>query len=159
MSSQVSTSASKMYEIAKGVATGTQDIEITMGAAVAILIIGIHYMIVSTMGLRTHAGCGALKDNKVYDNLSKYLSYTLTIAITIPLTLMLQKAFSKDVPAWLAFFGLMGLIASSINLNLTQKCDNAGKRTKQFAISGLVSYVSILIVGVMMLLKKSAPIA
>lgn len=154
MSSQVSASASKMYDIAKGVATGKQDIEISMGAAASILFIGIHYLILSSMGLSTHAGCGSVKSSKMYDNLSKFLSYTLTIAITIPLTLMFQKAFSKDTAAWLAFYGVMGLIGSSITLNLTKKCDNAGKRTEQFAISGVVSYVSVLIAGVFLLMKK-----
>lgn len=143
-----------MYEIAKEVVTGKQDIEITMGAAVAILVIGLHYLTLSSMGLRTHAGCAVVKSSKTYDNLSKFLSYTLTIAVTIPFTLMLQKAFSKDVALWLAFFGIMGLIASSITLNLTGKCDNAGKRTKQFALSAVISYISILVTGVMLLLKK-----
>jgi ABC-type transport system involved in Fe-S cluster assembly fused permease/ATPase subunit len=153
-----SESASKLYEVAKSVATGKKDIEISMSAVGAILAIGLHYNIMSSLGLRTHAGCGAVKSSAVQANLAKFLSYTLTISVTIPLTLMFQHQFRKDTAAWMTLFGVMGLIASSIVLNFTRKCDNAGKRTKQIAVSGLASYIAILIAGVFLLVKKPAKI-
>jgi len=147
-----------MYETAKGVATGMLDLEISISAASAILLIGLHYNIMSSLGLRTHAGCGAVKSSTVQTNLAKFLSYTLTISVTIPLTLMLQRAFRRDTAAWLTFFGVMGVIASSIVTNFTRKCDNAGKTTSRIAVSGIVSYVSILIAGVFLLMKKPTEI-
>jgi len=143
-----------MYETAKGVATGMLDLEISMSAASAILLIGLHYNIMSSLGLRTYKGCDAVKSSTVQTNLAKFLSYTITVAVTIPLTLMLQRAFRRDTAAWLTFFGVMGVIASSIVTNFTRKCDNAGKTTSRIAVSGLASYVSILIAGVFLLMKK-----
>ena len=147
-------SASKMYETAKGVATGMLDLEISISAASAILLIGLHYNIMSSLGLRTYTGCDAVKSSTVQTNLAKFLSYTITVALTIPLTLMLQRAFRRDTAAWLTFFGVMGVIASSIVTNFTRKCDNAGKTTSRIAVSGIASYVSILIAGVFLLMKK-----
>jgi hypothetical protein len=151
-------SASKMYETAKGVATGMLDLEISISAASAILLIGLHYNIMSSLGLRTYTGCDAVKSSTVQTNLAKFLSYTITVALTIPLTLMLQRAFRRDTAAWLTFFGVMGVIASSIVTNFTRKCDNAGKTTSRIAVSGIASYVSILIAGVFLLMKKPTEI-
>jgi hypothetical protein len=147
-----------MYETAKGVATGMLDLEISISAASAILLIGLHYNIMSSLGLRTYTGCDAVKSSTVQTNLAKFLSYTITVALTIPLTLMLQRAFRRDTAAWLTFFGVMGVIASSIVTNFTRKCDNAGKTTSRIAVSGIASYVSILIAGVFLLMKKPTEI-
>jgi hypothetical protein len=151
-------SASKMYETAKGVATGALDLEISRSAASAILLIGLHYNIMSSLGLRTYTGCDAVKSSTVQTNLAKFLSYTITVAVTIPMTLMLQTAFRRDTAAWMTFFGVMGIIASSIITNFTRKCDNATKMTNRIALSGIVSYISILVAGVFLLMKKPVEI-
>lgn len=144
----------RLYTQAKKLETGKLDLEISMGAAMVLLLCGVFYMVIASIGIDTYAKCDAVKGKKSYDNLKQFMSYTLTIALTIPFTLIMAKMFKKDMAMWMSFYGLMGLICSAMTVHLTNKCKNATKQSRQFSYFALPSFICCLLTGVFLLTRK-----
>jgi len=144
----------RLYTQAKKLETGKLDLEISMGAVMVLLLCGVFYMVIASIGIDTYAKCDAVKGKKSYDNLKQFMSYTLTIALTIPFTLIMAKMFKKDMAMWMSFYGLMGLICSAMTVHLTNKCKNATKQSRQFSYFALPSFICCLLTGVFLLTRK-----
>jgi hypothetical protein len=99
--------ASAMYNKAKNIATGKTDLEVSYITVAGILFLGFFYMVISSIGMSIYSKCDAMKGQKVQENLNKYLAATLTIALTIPFTLLVTKLVKNEG----AFFTLTLLIS------------------------------------------------
>ena len=132
----------KLYVTAKKIQNGKVDLEISMGALMVLLMCGVFYMVIASIGIDTYAKCDAVKGKKSYENLKLFMSYTLTIAITIPFTLLMAKVFKRDAAMWMTFYGIMGLVCST-------------KQSRQFSYFALPSFICTLLIGGFLLTRKA----
>jgi hypothetical protein len=110
--------------MARGIMDGRVDIELPMISVLTILVLALIYMVTAAMGIDIYTNCGDdIKSRKLYDNLNKYMSYTLTIALTIPATLIVTKLFANDTGAFMMIYGIMGVITSFTTYKLVKKCN------------------------------------
>lgn len=128
-----SQAASVMYEQAKNIATGKTELEISWSTVMVIAFLGFLYMVVSSIGINIYSNCEAMKNKPVQENLNKFLAATLTIALTIPFTLLIIKLFKNEAAIFTLIYSVMGLVGSAAALNWTVKCDNAKQSEKNFA--------------------------
>lgn len=155
--SNLAPTTAMLYENAKRLATGKVQLEMSMGQIFVLVILGIFYIAVSSSGIDIYNNCPAVQSSKSLTNTKHYLAYTLTIALTIPFTLLAAKVASKDLAFWMTFYGVMGLTGAAMTLHFTRKCDNAKKSAKGFAGFGLTMYIVALLAGLFMLTKKAKP--
>lgn len=144
--------ASVMYNKAKNIATGKTDLEVSWMTVMTILFLGFFYMVVSSIGMSIYSKCEAMKGKKIQENLNKYLAATLTIALTIPFTLLVTKFVKNEAGVFMFIYAVMGLVGSAAALNWTMKCDNAKQSEKGFAgfsvaLNSLVLLLSIYILN------------
>jgi low temperature requirement protein LtrA len=98
-----------------------------------ILFLGFFYMIISSIGMNIYSKCDAMKGQPVQENLNKYLAATLTIALTIPFTLLVTKFVKNEGAVFALIYSIMGLVGSAAALNWAVKCENAKSSDKNFA--------------------------
>jgi len=144
----------KALNNAKKIASGKATLEMSYGAIGMVCLLAFAYMVISSIGIDTYLKCDTVKGQKTYDNLYKFLSHTLTIALTIPLTLFLGRMFKSDLGLWMTFFGLMGVIGASMVVSLTNKCKNSKKSNRQFSYFALPMFILSLLIGGFMVTKK-----
>ncbi len=125
--------ASAMYNRAKNIASGKIDLEVSGLTVMGILFLGIIYMIISSIGMSIYSKCDAMKGQPVQENLNKYLAATLTIALTIPFTLLVTKFVKNEGAVFTLIYSVMGLVGSVAALNWAVKCENAKNSEKNFA--------------------------
>src|SRR5210317_213734 len=128
-----SQTASAMYNKARNVASGKIDLEVSMTTVMGILLLGLFYMVTSSIGMSIYSKCDAMKGQSVQDNLYKYLAATLTIGLTIPFTLLVTKFVKNEGAVFTLIYSIMGLVGSAAALNWTLKCENAKKTEKGYA--------------------------
>ena len=125
--------ASAMYNRAKNIASGKIDLEVAGKTVMGILFLGFIYMIISSIGMNIYSKCDAMKGQPVQENLNKYLAATLTIALTIPFTLLVTKFVKNEGAVFALIYSIMGLVGSAAALNWAVKCENAKSSDKNFA--------------------------
>jgi len=125
--------ASAMYNRAKNIASGKIDLEVSGLTVMGILFLGFIYMIISSIGMSIYSKCDAMKGQPVQENLNKYLAATLTIALTIPFTLLVTKFVKNEGAVFALIYSIMGLVGSAAALNWAVKCENAKSSDKNFA--------------------------
>ena len=125
--------ASAMYNRAKNIASGKIDLEVSGNTVMGILFLGFIYMIISSIGMSIYSKCDAMKGQPVQENLNKYLAATLTIALTIPFTLLVTKFVKNEGAVFALIYSIMGLVGSAAALNWAVKCENAKNSDKTFA--------------------------
>ena len=134
MSSLTSTqAASAMYNKAKNIASGKIDLEVSGLTVMGILFLGFFYMIISSIGMSIYSKCDAMKGQPIQENLNKYLAATLTIALTIPFTLLVTKFVKNEGAVFALIYSIMGLVGSAAALNWAVKCENAKSSDRNFA--------------------------
>ena len=125
--------ASAMYNRAKNIASGKIDLEVSGLTVMGILFLGFFYMIISSIGMSIYSKCDAMKGQPVQENLNKYLAATLTIALTIPFTLLVTKFVKNEGAVFALIYSIMGLVGSAAALNWAVKCENAKSSDRNFA--------------------------
>ena len=74
---------------------------------------GFLYLVIAALGIDMFNKCPEKEGNSTQENLKNFLSYTLTIALTVPCTLLLAKtAGSKLSGIIVLLFGIMGVVGS-----------------------------------------------
>lgn len=155
MSSLTSTQkASAMYNRAKNIASGKIDLEVSGKTVMGILFLGFIYMIISSIGMNIYSKCDAMKGQPVQENLNKYLAATLTIALTIPFTLLVTKFVKNEGAVFALIYSIMGLVGSAAALNWAVKCENAKSSDKNFAALTTAVYSLTLMVSFYLLRPK-----
>src|SRR6056300_1767348 len=149
-----SQTASAMYNKASNVASGKIDLEVSMTTVMGILLLGLFYMVTSSIGMSIYSKCDAMKGQSVQDNLYKYLAATLTIGLTIPFTLLVTKFVNNEGAAFALIYSIMGLVGSAAVLNWTMKCDNAKQSEKGFAGFSVFLFTSTLLISMFLMRPK-----
>ena len=147
-------SASAMYNKAKNIASGKIDLEVSMTTVMGILVLGLFYMVTSSIGMSIYSKCDAMKGKKVQDNLNKYLAATLTIGLTIPFTLLVTKFAKSEGAVFTLIYSIMGLVGSAAALNWTMKCENAKKTEKNYAAFSTALFTCTLLLSMFLMRPK-----
>lgn len=150
--------ASAMYNKAKNIASGKVDLEVSMSTVMGIMFLGFFYMVVSSIGMKVYSKCDAMKGQKVQENLNKYLAATLTIALTIPFTLLVTKFVNNEAGFFMLMYSIMGLVGSAAALNWTVKCNDAKSSEKGFAGFSVALFTMTLLASFYVLKPKKAAI-
>ena len=142
----------QIYDIAKGVMDGRLDIELPMISVFTIFVLALIYMVTASMGIDMYETCDNVEKNK---RINQYMSYTLTIALTIPFTLLVTKMFGNDTGAFMILYGLMGTLTSYFAFDLVKKCNNELALRDVWTKFTLGLYVIVLIIGIILSSMKS----
>ena len=148
--------ASSMYNKARNISAGKIDLEISWSTIGIIMLLGIVYLVISSIGLNIYASCDAMKNEPVQENLNKYLAATLTIGLTIPFTLLVTKFVKNEAVAFMMIYSIMGIVGSAAVLNWTTKCEKAKQSDKGFAGFSLASFVCVFVVAAFMMRPKKS---
>ena len=150
------------YQGAAATAAETTTITINYGQIGLILMFGFLYLVIASLGIDMFNKCPEKEGNSTQENLKNFLSYTLTIALTIPCTLLLVKnAGSKLSGIIVLLFGIMGIVGSSASLNWARTCESAKKDDSKMAFSAisLVIFLLAFLGGLFMLRPVKAKVA
>jgi hypothetical protein len=134
-----------MYNNAKAIASGKVDLEVSWATVGGILVLGFLYMVTASIGIGVFSKCDAMKGKSVQENLNKYLAATLTIALTIPFTLMVTKFAKNEAGVFMLIYSLMGLIGGAAALNWTLKCPDAKEAEKGYSAFSVVLFAITLL--------------
>jgi uncharacterized membrane protein YidH (DUF202 family) len=143
-------------------AAETTTITINYGQIGLILMFGFLYLVIASLGIDMFNKCPEKEGNSTQENLKLFLSYTLTIALTIPCTLLMVKtAGSKLSGIIVLLFGIMGIVGSSASLNWARTCESAKKDQSKMAFSAisLVIFLLAFLGGLFMLRPVKAKVA
>lgn len=126
----------------------TVKLELSWGVIGMIILLGTFYIAISSVGINTFNKCSKIQDSQKWENLKSYLSHTMTMVIASIATLILVKMFKSQVVVFAMVFGIMGIIASSMTLSMTNECkDSVDKSARSFAIASLVLHL-VMSVGI-----------
>jgi uncharacterized membrane protein YuzA (DUF378 family) len=139
--------ASRILDNFKSIGKSKTTTDITYAAVGIITVLGFFYMVMASVGINLFSKCESMKGKPVQENLNKFLAVTLTIALTIPMTLLISKFSSKDGAAFAIVYSLMGIIGSAATLNWTLKCENAKDNEKGLASFAIALFVLSLLMG------------
>ena len=148
------------YQGAAANAAKSVGLEINYGQIGIIMFFGFFYLVIAALGIDMFNKCTEQHGNKTQENLKNFLSYTLTMALTVPCTLLLLKvAGSKLSGIMVLLFGIMGIVGSSAALNWSRTCEGAKKddSKKAYSAVSLVIFLLAFLVGLFMLRPSSVP--
>ena len=121
----------KSVRVLEKIRSGKIDVEMNAVGVMLIITLGVVYAIASYVGMKTFKGCGAVNEQERYKTLHRLLSHTLAISLAIPATLLIGKIFKNDVSAFMAVFGLLGILGASVSVDITRKCENATEQERR----------------------------
>ena len=147
--------ASRMYNNAKAIASGKVDLEVSWGTVGGILLLGFFYMVTASIGINVFSKCDSMKGKPIQENLNKYLAATLTIALTIPFTLLITKLAKNEAGVFMIIYSIMGLIGGAAALNWTLKCPNAKEAEKGYSAFSVVFFTITLLASAYVLKPKA----
>ena len=144
--------------------TAAKEVGITInyGQIGLVLMFGFLYLVIAALGIDMFNKCPEQEGKSTQENLKNFLSYTLTIALTVPCTLLLAKtAGSKLSGIIVLLFGIMGVVGSSAALNWARTCESAKKDDSKMAYSAvsLVIFLLAFLGGLFMLRPGKVKIA
>ena len=150
------------YQGASANAAKTVGLEINYGQIGIIMFFGFFYLVIAALGIDMFNKCTEQHGSKTQENLKNFLSYTLTMALTIPCTLLLLKvAGDKLSGIMVLLFGIMGIVGSSAALNWSRTCEDAkgDDSKKAYSAVSLVIFLLAFLVGLFMLRPGKVKIA
>ena len=127
--------------------TAAKEVGITInyGQIGLIAMFGFLYLVIAALGIDMFNKCPEQEGKSTQENLKNFLSYTLTIALTVPCTLLMAKtAGSKLSGIIVLLFGIMGIVGSSAALNWSRTCDDAKKDQSKLAFSAISLVIFLL---------------
>jgi hypothetical protein len=102
-------------------------------------------MVTASIGIGVFSKCDSMKGKPVQENLNKYLAATLTIALTIPFTLLVTKLAKNEAGVFMLIYSLMGLVGAAAALNWTLKCPDAKEAEKGYSAFSVVLFTITLL--------------
>ena len=137
-------------------ATAAEEVGLTInyGQIGLILMFGFLYLVIASLGIDMFNKCPEQAGKSTQENLKNFLSYTLTIALTIPCTLLLVKTAGSNLSGIIVLlFGIMGIVGSSASLNWARTCEDAKSDQSKLAFSAvsLVIFLLAFLGGLFML--------
>ena len=144
-----------MQQLSNLAARTGQDMEMSYGTLFLIAVMGVFYIAVSSVGIKTFNYCDQVQNSQKWKNLKMFLSHTMTAAIAMILTLLLTKIVKSEAAAFALLFGIFGLIASSMTLAMTNECSStADKSARNFGIVSLLGHILLLIVSIYLMMRR-----
>ena len=144
----------KSMRFLEKIKSGKIDVEMNAVGVMLIITLGVVYAIASYVGMKTFKGCGAVNEQERYKTLHRLLSHTLAISLAIPAALLIGKIFKNDVSAFMAVFGLLGILGASVSVDITRKCENATEQEKKASIGALLCFILSFLLGVALVRRK-----
>jgi len=132
---------------AKKIQSGKLDLEVSYMTVLTLMVFGFVYMTVAALGINTYSKCPSMKGKPIQENLNKYLAATLTIAITIPFTLLVTKLVKNEAKVFLMIYALMGIVGSAAALNWAVNCKDVDESAKVYSGVTLSSFICTLLVA------------
>ena len=142
------------YQGAAANAAKSVGLEINYGQIGIIMFFGFFYLVIAALGIDMFNKCPEQAGKSTQENLKNFLSYTLTIALTIPCTLLLVKTAGSSLSGIIVLlFGIMGIVGSSAALNWARTCEDAKSDQSKLAFSAvsLVIFLLAFLGGLFML--------
>ena|SRR6056300_1594043 len=142
------------YQGAAASAAEEVGLTINYGQIGLILMFGFLYLVIASLGIDMFNKCPEQAGKSTQENLKNFLSYTLTIALTIPCTLLLVKTAGSNLSGIIVLlFGIMGIVGSSASLNWARTCEDAKSDQSKLAFSAvsLVIFLLAFLGGLFML--------
>ena len=152
---------SQMGVAAAAKAAETATITINYGQIGLIAMFGFLYLVIASLGIDMFNKCDEQAGKSTQENLKLFLSYTLTIALTIPCTLLMVKtAGSKLSGIIVLLFGIIGIVGSSASLNWARTCESSKKDKSKmgFSAASLVIFLLAFLGGLFMLRPVKAKV-
>jgi hypothetical protein len=113
--------------------------------------------IVILLGIKVYNNCEGIQKSKKYENLKNYLSHTMAVAITIPVTLLIMKVATNEGGIFSMIYAIMGLAGASIALDIMRQpsCKESVKPSdKTFTTMSVVAWLILLLGGGYFTFKK-----
>ena len=144
--------------------TAAKEVGITInyGQIGLIAMFGFLYLVIAALGIDMFNKCPEQQGKSTQENLKNFLSYTLTIALTVPCTLLIAKTAGSMLSGIIVLlFGIIGVIGSSASLNWARTCESGKKDDSKMAFSAvsLVIFLLAFLGGLFMLRPGKAKIA
>ena len=144
--------------------TAAREVGITInyGQIGLIAMFGFLYLVIAALGIDMFNKCPEQQGKSTQENLKNFLSYTLTIALTVPCTLLIAKTAGSMLSGIIVLlFGIIGVVGSSASLNWARTCESGKKDDSKMAFSAvsLVIFLLAFLGGLFMLRPGKAKIA
>ena len=147
----------KLISIVDKLKAGKIEVEIGFIQVALIIILGIFYVAISALGIDKYNKCKAIQSSEKYANLKSFMSHTMTIAITIPVVLLLMKFVKNEGGVFTLIYSIMGLTASAIAYDVMSQddCKQYVEETdKNYAIGSIIGWILLLLMGGFFAFKK-----
>ena len=147
----------KLSSIVRKLRSGSVEVEIGYMQVLFTVILGILYVAITALGIDKYNKCEGIQDSEKYQNLKMFMSHTMTIAITIPVILLLQKLVTNEGGVFTIVYAIMGLTASAIAVDIMRQpeCEDTVKASdKNFAKLSVGGWLILLLAGSFFTFKK-----
>ena len=86
------------------------------------------YVLIASLGISTFQNCPDIQDNQKWKNIKMFLSHTLTIAMIVPIILLLKDTDFLNGDKMYMLYAILGFIASAMSLGMADdsKCKEKG---------------------------------
>ena len=146
-----------LVNIVNKLKTGKIETEIGYTQVGLTVLLGIFFVAITALGIDKYNKCEGIKDSEKYQNLKMFMSHTMTIAITIPIVLLLMKFVNNEGGVFTIVYSIMGLTASAIAVDIMRQpeCEDTVKTSDMnFAKLSVGGWLVLLLAGSFFTFKK-----
>ena len=147
----------RLVSIVDKLKTGKIETEIGFAQVGLTILLGIFFVAITALGIDKYNKCEGIQDSEKYANLKMFMSHTMTVAITIPIVLLLMKFVNNEGGVFTMVYAIMGITASAIAMDVMRQpeCEASVKDSdKNFAIVSIVAWILLLLAGSFFTFKK-----
>ena len=147
----------ELVSVVNKLKTGKIEAEIGYSQVGLTILLGILYVAVTALGVDKYNKCEGIQGSEKYKNLKMFMSHTMTIAITIPFVLLLQKLVTNEGGVFTIIYAIMGITASAIAVDIMRQpeCeDTVNTSDMNFAKLSVGGWLILLLVGSFFMFKK-----
>jgi hypothetical protein len=147
----------KLVNVVNKLKTGKIETEIGYAQVGLTILLGIFFVAITALGIDKYNKCEGIQSSEKYQNLKMFMSHTMTIAITIPVVLLLMKLVNNEGGVFTIVYSIMGLTASAIAMDIMRQpeCEDTVKTSdKNFAIVSIIGWIILLLAGSFFTFKK-----
>ena len=86
------------------------------------------YVLIASLGISTFQNCPDIQGSQKWKNIKMFLSHTLTIAIVVPIILLLKDTDFLNGDKMYMLYAILGFLASAMSLGMADdsKCKEKG---------------------------------
>ena len=147
----------KLVSVVNKLKTGKIETEIGYAQVGLTILLGIFFIAITALGIDKYNKCEGIQSSEKYQNLKMFMSHTMTIAITIPIVLLLMKFVNNEGGVFTIVYSIMGLTASAIAVDIMRQpeCEDTVKTSDMnFAKLSVGGWLILLLAGSFFTFKK-----